>query len=109
MRSTWGIHRGPVGLEPPGRARFGPRADGAGSRRWVVIGGLEALVAELEPLVQDMSHWDSYAKIRDAALLHGPGPYTTEDLAAIAGVSNDGAARILAQLVEAGVAEPPPA
>lgn len=71
----------------------------------------DQLLADLEPLGQDVHDLAVIEAIRAATDQHGPGPYPTDDLAAIAGVTVDEARRAMTHLTAAGLAWPtsPPA
>jgi hypothetical protein len=73
------------------------------ARRPELAALLEQILAELEPAARDMATLDA---VRVAVERHGGGPYPIEDLAAIAGVPEPDARRIVAQLVRDGMATP---
>lgn len=62
---------------------------------------MEQILRELEPIAQDLAVLDA---VRVTIDRHGGGPYSIEDLAAIAGVPEPDARRIVEQLVRDGMA-----
>jgi hypothetical protein len=72
------------------------------------VSWFDQVIAEVEPLADEVHDLEVFRAIRPVVERHGPGPYPADELALLAQQGLDAVHRVLASMTAAGLATPPP-